>query len=241
MIPTLTVRDTGVKASLNALVQKQMPFALALAMTNTVKLIRDATINEMKVVFDRPTRYTLNSLFIVPARKGTLIAKVGFKSESHVRGIPPTKFIGPQVFGGPRSLKRSEVALRRRGILPADRYLVPGTAIRLDSSGNISAGTMTQILSVLKALTDPYAHVSARSRLRNRKPREYFVGRPGGRPLGVWERYANGTRVRPILMFVRQPQYAKRLDFFGIANRLTEQQFNVQFEKALRFALETAR
>jgi len=53
-------------------------FAAAIALTRTAKLARGAVVDEMKTVFDRPTRYTLNSTYVLRAMIVDLRAEVGF-------------------------------------------------------------------------------------------------------------------------------------------------------------------
>ena len=53
------------------------------------------------------------------------------------KGIEPEKILQAEIFGGSRRPKRSEVALRRVGILPDGYFLVPGQACPLDQYGNV--------------------------------------------------------------------------------------------------------
>jgi hypothetical protein len=59
--------------------QRQMPFAVALALTRTAQDVKRAEQAEMRGVFDRPTPFTLNSLFTKPATKQSLEARVWVK------------------------------------------------------------------------------------------------------------------------------------------------------------------
>ena len=55
-----------------ARMRSEHPFALAYALTKTAQDIKAAEIDVMKNVFDRPTRFTLNVLFLKPATKTDL-------------------------------------------------------------------------------------------------------------------------------------------------------------------------
>ncbi|SER86124.1 hypothetical protein SAMN04244573_04468, partial [Azotobacter beijerinckii] len=66
-----SINAKGFKASADRLrrIERQMPFATALALTRTAQLAKEAIEQDMRSVFDRPTRWTLNSLRLIPARK----------------------------------------------------------------------------------------------------------------------------------------------------------------------------
>lgn len=249
---------------LDRLQREQIPFAMALALTQTAKDVQAAEQKEMRDVFDRPTPYTLRSLFLRPATKQRLEAQVFFKDESGTtgKGTPATKYLLPQVFGGLRNQKRFERALQRSAKLPPGHdqeiYAVPGEGARLDSFGNLSRGQIVQILSDLRLLEQvagakqnrlTRAEVAARraggdKRVRYKRAK-YFIGAPGdGRlPLGVWEyiRSAFGRGIRPVLIFVSRPQYEPRFDFFDVGRRVADKEFVLNFRVALTRALATAR
>jgi hypothetical protein len=219
---------------LDDLQKKHVPFAAALALTRTAQEVRKAEVEEMKRAFDRPTPFTLRSLYLKPATKADLTARIWFKDINR-----PEHYLVAQITGGERPLKRFEQHLQRAGVLPKDQFVVPGAGARLNKYGNMSAGQITQILSATGAHPDIHAHSldeRNRSRRRGRKLRAYFVGRPGGRlPLGIWEK--RGNRVLPVLIFVRKPHYSKRFRFYEIGRSVAQREFPKQFERALAEAL----
>ena len=166
------------------------------------------------------------------------------KNES-AKGLPATKYLSPEVFGGSRNAKRSEVALRNSLNLDAGSFLVPGEAVKLDQYGNISAGTMTKILSAVRSHPDSYANTTSKSRQRAiaaGRNLEYFVGRSpsGAQRLGVWER--DGRHLHPILIFIdRAPSYRERLHFYAIAQQTYARVYQQLFNQALADAIATAR
>lgn len=229
-----------VKSWLKSIPEKQIPFAMSKAINETAKEVKADLVSEMKKVFDRPTSYTLNSVFIKPATKRDLTAIVGLK-EWGGKGTPASKYLSPQILGGSRGFKRSERALQRSGLLPSGMYWTPGKGARLDSHGNISGGQITQILSVLQASVDTAQNMTARSRVKNRKPRAYFVGTPGGGrlPLGVYER--KGRKIKPVLVFVRSPNYKPRFLFYETGQKTVDRVWLKKMGEAIRYALATAR
>lgn len=216
-----------------------VPLATAKAMTFTAEAVRAEEKTEMLRVFDRPTPFTLNSLYLKPATPSTLTARVYFKDlrwKAH--------YLIPQVEGGGRPLKRFEKMLQSRGQMPVGMFAVPGERADLDAYGNMSRGQLIKILSALNALPEAgylanRSAASAARRARSRKPKalvNYFVGRPSSKdPIGVWERIGK-TGLRPILIFVKAPRYKKRFDFYRIANNVATREFPLRLERALRSA-----
>jgi hypothetical protein len=222
----------------------QIPFATSLALNNTGRSAKADLVDEMPRVFDRPTPYTLNSIFMKPSTKTELRVVLWLKDDTF-KGTPASRYLGPEIFGGERSLKRFERALLARGLLPQGMIVVPGSAAQIDQYGNISRSQIVQILSALQAFGQQgyLANRTARSKTRGKKA-EYFVGQPGrGLPLGVWQRtsFAVGSAAKPVLIFVRPKPYKPRFDFFGVAQRAFDREFNGQFSLAMTYAISTAR
>ena len=92
-----------VQRHLSGLGRDQVPFATALALTNTAKFIETKIKEEIPRAFDRPTRFTLNSTYIRPATKQRLWAEVKIKDESF-KAVAPIKWLAPQIYGGSRGL-----------------------------------------------------------------------------------------------------------------------------------------
>lgn len=165
---------------------KKATRAAEVAPNKTGKAVKEEIVAEMKRVFDKPTRYTLNSLQFHPA-KGTLEAKVGFKEPDRML----QHYLVPQVDGGPRKLKGFE-----RGI--AVGRTIPGKFARMTPEGNVSTGQIRQIMSVLgKAETSAgfSANLTARSARRNMRARDYvLIRRQHGRLFpGVYQRFQTGV------------------------------------------------
>jgi len=82
------VKADTATAHLNALERKQLPFAYSLAVNRTAKLVKQAEIDKMRAVFDRPTPYTLNSLYVKPGTKANPYVHISFcasRNDLHVR------------------------------------------------------------------------------------------------------------------------------------------------------------
>lgn len=232
-------------AALDDFGQRQVPYAIALAANRLAKIVERMLYVEMKQVFDRPVAWTLNSLYVKAATKKTMLALVKLKDEAY-KGIPATKFLSPQIFGGSRGWKRHERALQMRGILPSGMYCVPGEAAKLDAYGNMSKGQIIQILSAMKAFGEQgyMANRTKKSAARNKNQPEYFSLQKahGKLPPGIYQRFrfGHGVAIRPVLIFIKEPSYGKRLDFFGVAESVIAQHAEAEFLRALEDAKATA-
>lgn len=210
--------------------EKQVPFLTAYALTKTAQDIKDAEYKLIGEVFDRPTRFTLNSLFVRPATKTRLVASVEFKDG--FGSVPAWRYLGPHVDSGGRQKKSHERALERAGILRSDEWAVPGRDLAVDSHGNVPGKTFTRILSQLQASPDPMQNMTARSRKGavKRAGGQYFVARDRGIPDGVYQR-RQGKGIVPVLLFVRQPKYQKRFPFYEKARDVYESRVAPRFRE----------
>lgn len=229
--------------------QKQtVPLAIAKALTFTGKAIQRELVAEMGRVFDRPTRWTLNSTYLKPATPQKLEALIKLKDEAF-KSLPAMRWLGPQVFGGGRDPKRSEQLLRAKGILRSDEFIVPGAGARLDAHGNMSRGQMQQILSRVGASRDPlqraYGKVS-KARGQSYSETYFAVTAPRGRLTrrGIYRRIVfPGTglsTVQPVLIFVKRPRYRRRLRFFEIVDQVFQTRYPLQLKYELELAIRKA-
>jgi hypothetical protein len=260
----LSVTFTGQRERLQMLdhlEREQLPFAAAVALTRTAQEVEKGLVAEMANIFDRPTRATLNALFIQPATKQRMEARVWIKDGrsttargnlvgregSWGKGRAASTWLTPQVFGGARSEKSFEKMLERVGALDGGRFVVPGESQPLDKHGNLGRGRLNKILSGARLFAEEgynsNATDSARSTAKGNT--RYFLIKKGRRPIGIAERLGRGkgsrNNIRMALVFVRQPTYSPSFDFFGIARRIAEDQLPIQFELALAQAVATRR
>lgn len=236
---------------------RQVPFALAVALNKVADAGATMVRREMSARFDRPTPYFLRSLRVVRATKQKPSATVWFKDKDSVESAET--MVLPHVYGQDRKLKPMEIRLQRAGILPTGWRVVPGGGATLDAYGNMSRGQVSQILNVLNTYREAgynKANDATRARLAKGNARKnsygfvYWVNpvnrqRAGGAhlPPGVYKRVTTGfgTSLKPVLIFVSRTSYKRRLDFFGIVQRIVDAQFGTEFEKSFAQALRTAR
>jgi hypothetical protein len=240
---------------LDLALQRQVPFATKLMLDALALGVKTEQEREIRRVFDRPTPYTQRSVFLQRATKRRLQARVWVKDD--LAGAPDTNYLDSQVFGGPRRMKRFERALQRAGVLPAGWYAVPGDAAQRDGYGNMTRAQLVQIVAFFDAFGQQgyRANLGDRGRerlrrgTRGRVAKEFFVAVPGIRQTahmtpGVYEAVFTAfgrATPRPVLIFVRNVAYRKRLDFEGVARRYIARNAERAWADAWAEAVRTAR
>jgi len=189
----MTIKVEGIevlKKKLEGIRDKQTMYAAAVALTRTAQEIKTAEYAEMQKVFDRPTPWALNSLYIKPATKQSLESMVYFKDTSSNRSTT-LPFLPPQIHGGERQMKRFEYLLNKAGVLPRGMYITPGAACPLDAYGNISKSFIIQIVSYFRAFTN----VGHTANITDKKKQKLKMGnaKKGIRGYEYFVSYGKGT------------------------------------------------
>lgn len=235
----------------------------ATALTRTAVAVRDAEQREIRDVFDRPTRFTLDSLFVRGASAERLEALIGLKD--NVGGARPAlSWLRWHIYGGNRKAKAYERLLMRAGAMPTDTRSVPGKFARLDAFGNISKGQIVQILSQLRIDSTvgstralPKATVADNAKTRRHKENRIRIARGkaggeyvafphrrgrlpagvylvGGRDFGARVGYGRSGAIRPVLIFVSKAEYeAGRFDFHYVAERTIVRVLPVELQRSV--------
>lgn len=203
---------------------RQFPVAVAKALTFTAERVKARLVSEMSTVFDRPTPYTLNSLYLKSATVSSLTSEV-FLKDKMSKGPAASDWLGPEIFGGDRKAKRSEKAFQFRGVLPSGMYAMPGANAELDAYGNMSRGQIMRMLSYFKAaeMTAGYgANTSAEKKASMAKGTRSSLGityfaltKKRGRLLpGIYSKVAG--RIKPVMIFTKKPSYKPRFHFYKV-------------------------
>lgn len=233
----LTIRNTTgniaqvIATSIREIPARVVPYAASTALTRTAQIAASKDIPDaMRRVFDNPTPYTLNSLFVKAATKDTLSARVMVK-DSASRGVVPEKFLFPEVAGGGRSEKGFEKALRYGGWLKSGERAIPADDMPRDAYGNVSGPT---IRSILATLEKPSGGATAKGKRKGRYGAGLFAGQIG-KTRGIWQRDGSGKSRSLKLLFIftsKQPLYRARLDFEGIVLKTANDNFQTEFTRA---------
>jgi hypothetical protein len=233
-----------VAANLREIAKRAEEYATRAAVNVTGKRIKQAEYDEMQRVFDRPTPYTLRSLYFKPQTKINRTAEVGFKDDSG--GTPAKYFLTPEIEGLQRSAKRFERALRYYGILPEGWYVTPLSGAPEDAYGNVPGRFFVQVMSQLR--TQLYAGYESRlggetaDRAKRRKSLvrqgfRLFAIRPGQRSHlapGIYSADLFGANLTPVFAFVQQARYSKRFHFYDVARRVHRDHYRREFTVRFR-------
>jgi len=142
-----------VQKQLAALSGPQIKQAMAKALNDTAYKVRKSMQDEMREQFDRPTPYMLKSVHVKEATPENLEAEI-LPTYFGGKGVDPQKIIKTEESGGRRADKRSEVALRRVGILPPGyQTAIPKTPFpgSDDGRGNLKGSFIVRLISYFQA------------------------------------------------------------------------------------------
>jgi hypothetical protein len=160
----------------------QFRYAVAQAMTDSAKAGQKAITDSMSRYIDRPTPFTQRSTYVSFANPNRMRAEVGFKQFA-TKGTPAGKYLSAMARGGDRSHKRSETILRNAGAIGRGQYIVPRREWQGDPYGNVPRGTMSMVLSQLKAYQGSLSYMNASGSARSRRKRaqagQFFMSRSG--------------------------------------------------------------
>lgn len=245
-------------ARLDDFSRRQVPYALANALTMAAQDVVSEETRTMRSVFDRPTPSTLNSVQFTGARKTNLTATVRLRGDA-AKGSSASQYLAPQILGGDRRQKRGEMSLHNKhGISIGNVWVRPARG-KEDQYGNIRKGEMGKLLSALQAsFSNSVVRVRGREQMtfqllkehkklkgvRTASNTTYFIGAPanGKLPFGVWIRSGSkGRKLTPVLIMIKQPHYKQRFPFYEVAEKVVQQRMARLFNLAMKDAMRTAR
>lgn len=210
----------AVFARLSELQKKHLPAAQRDAASATGRYVFAAIRSEMSQVFDRPTPWTLGGLRFQQPTQTRPTVRIWLE-EFPDKGTPAAVFLQPEIEGGPRKHKRFERALIAKGLMPSSSYAVPGRMAPLDPYGNVPGPFIVRMLSDLQAFSEEGvgSRKNRKGERKGRKRTNYFFVPPPGSSLkpGIW--WHTPQVIGPVFIFVRAPNYRRRLDFYGVGQR----------------------
>jgi hypothetical protein len=249
----------------------QVPFALSVSLNAVAEKARMNVRSEMSSVFDRPTPWVLNSLRVKRATKQLPEAELAFKdknsAESSRSMIEPHVFAGSRR-SKPMEGRLRAMGMLPQGYIAVPGEAAQMDGYGNMSKGQINQ--LLNVLGTYQEDGYNKANSATRSRLakgnvkRNTYGFAYFVsyagagraeltikngeavmtkGRKSHLAPGVYKRFSTGfgSSLKPILMFVKQANYKKRLDLFGVVQKTVDKEFALEFDKAFGAALATAK
>lgn len=228
---------------LESIIERQLPFAAALALNDTAQEVVRAEQREMATVFDRPTPYTLNAFFVRRASKNNLVAVVERKAQPGGH-----HYLEVEEAGGVRGSKAIETLLGLR--LPTTknvRAIIPADGAQLDQYGNWSSGEISKIMADFQANRDRYQNRTAaswqkkqaRAQAKGKAVPKYFIPQ-SGLTQDIYMR--DGKKIRIIAHLLEAlPSYRPLFDFYGIADGTASVVFEAYLMGHLQEAIATAK
>ena len=200
---------------------RRMKAVVATALTRTAKAVKEDWGGRLGREVDRPTPLTMNAVRMKGATASDLQVEIMLKDKGLQRGLAPSQYLQPQVYGGGRLLKRFEDALVKSGAMPQGYVTVPGKHATLDGYGNISRA---QLIAVIRALGKDYSPGYQRTISKSTAKRLQAMAKHGRQYVavspqdarkakvspGIYERMADGSR-KAIFLFKRSVSYKSRL------------------------------
>lgn len=229
------VDTKGATQFLDDVQKRQIPFATAVALTRTARLVRDRLKRELIAKLDNPSPYTTNSTFSTSANKTDLQAIVGIKDKG--QRVPPAVLLKELFSGGVRGHKPMEKAMESIGALPPGWRVVPGSGMPLDSYGNPKRAVVKEIIGSMRSGAQIYKGRGKKVALVG-----YFIILVGARSHlvpGIYWR--SGRAIKPMFVFIKTTHYTKRIDLPGLADDEVSRSFESQFRQALASAIASAR
>ena len=161
----------------------KLPKVLVTTVNVLADMVKAATINEMITKFKGGTSgWVLNSFKVAKAKQGDPVAGVYYDYVNR-------NFMRTQVEGGVRRPKGMEGLLSAKGVLPKGLAMLPAKGVPLDGYGNMSRGTISQVLSGLKAYTGTNARNNRQGKtLRSGAAFFAIQSSKGKLPAGVYKR-----------------------------------------------------
>ena len=151
---------------LNELTRVQIPNAAVKSLNKAVFEAQQRLRVVAKQEFDKPVPFTLASFkYDKPERDGETIRARVYIREDAPKGNAPSRYLDPQIRGGPSNLGRFQVRMtntisaqpdgRMVQVRPRGSYLVPvlkrSNGVRINRYGNMSPGQYTEIVSALSS------------------------------------------------------------------------------------------
>lgn len=236
---------------------KQANFALSKTINDSLYSIKDDYIKSFSTIFDKPNMKYLKTAFTVKkSTKTSLAGMIEVSPWDMGKGQTPEAVLLHHVAGGDRPLKRFEKAMIGSGFMGSNMIAVPGAGAKLDQYGNIRGSFSAMLISYFggyrKAGFDGNMKQATRDKMarmgKSKKQAKkingvvYFMSKGGKFARGIWSKTGtHGSRVMPVVLFVRTPNYKKRFDFYGIADRNIQANFKDRYVKNFEFAMSTAK
>ena len=245
---------------LNELVKVQIPETSRLSLNEALFANRKRLQDEANKVFDMPVPFTLNSfLFDKAELKGDQIVGRAFVRDDGPKGNAPSRYLNPQIRGGPAYQTRFPRALLNTVVTQIDgrqtqakqrgtQLLTTGSPkVSRNRSGNMSQGQYTRILSAIKGGKSSADFLDAGAVPFNSASNYFYIDREAldhpffrnrftypAKP-GIYKAEINGKQQRfyRVMTEGRIPTYTSKFKFFDISRETVTKEFVQRFQRRI--------
>lgn len=210
--------------------KKQMPFAMATALTSLAQLVAKAEKANEHEVLDRPRPFTTNSIKVIGARKDRLAALV------YMQDIA-ARYLEPYEFGGTNVLNSKVLLKPIAAVKDLDQYgnLPRNFLAKIKGRSDIFVGAVKTKHGVIKG-------VWQRATEDGGKASTSRVGKDGKVKVRKTSKGLNTSGgLKLLVQFADAHPVKQRLHWFDLASKLVDDSVNQEFGKALGKALGTAK
>ena len=243
---------------LNELIKVQLPEASRLSLNEALFANRKRLQDEANRVFDRPVPFTLNSFLFDKAQiTGKQVKGRAFVRDDGPKGNAPSRYLNPQIRGGPAYQTRFPRTLLNTVVTQIDGrqtqakqrgtqmtpVLRKGSKVRINRYGNMSQGQYTQILSALKGGKSSADFLEAGAVPFNSASNYFYFDREAlDHPFfrnrftyptkpGIYKAEIRGKQQRfyRVMTEGNIPTYTSKFKFFDISERTITEEFVRRF------------
>lgn len=212
--------DRQLQKGLGDLINKQLDFAKAQALTAIALKVKDAEVRGIQSTFDNPTPFTERSVGVIKARKSNMQAVVYLKDKAATY-LAPYEFGGEHVLNSRALLNPKDIKLNQYGNLPR------GALARLKARPDIFIGVIQTKAGPINGVWQRSMSI-ARAKAAGKNGRKLARANTSG-ALKLLIRFGDALPVR------------KELHWFDRAGRVVRMYQGKALEDGMAQALSTAR
>lgn len=212
-----------------AKVEKSIDRATDAAFTKLAFDLRGEQQQVMRATFKSVNNYTLGAIRArTPKAAGSYTQAGVYFIEQGARGREAHKYLTPNIKGGKRRYKPSEVALFKKGYLPSGYYTA-----KAEGSTMINGGQYQRMLSQLQAQKKGSMNETAKSKGKKKSGGRFFVLYNGEQPVAIAQRFGNSINIE-LTVGTTVPNYRPIYKFYETSYSFTQREFPKRFGQQMK-------
>jgi hypothetical protein len=213
-----------IQKKLGAFAYQQVPFASAAAVTSLAKLVRDAEVKNIQSTFKNPSPFTVKSVRMTAARKGSPVATV-FVMDKAAQYLEPYEDGGTHHLASNALLNPKDVALNQYG------QLRKGTLAALKARSDIFIGEVKTKHGMVNGV---WQRSAEKATVRRMKGGKLVVA-------NAKRGFNTSGQLKLLIRFGDALPVKERLHYRARAQKVVDMNVDREFGRALAKAMATAR